>query len=49
MHLNIRMATGCVDAIFKAQFAILLTSLKLTVLKVEEISHFECSGELSEW
>ena len=30
VHLNIRMATVCVDSIFKAQFAILMTSLKLT-------------------
>ena len=27
---GLRMATGCVDSIFKAQYAFLMTSLKLT-------------------
>ena len=30
VNSNVGMATGCVDLIFKAQCAILMTSLKLT-------------------
>ena len=30
VHSNVRMATGRVDSIFKAQCAILMTSLKLS-------------------
>ena len=30
VHSNVRMATCCVDSLYKAQFAILMTSLKLT-------------------
>ena len=30
VHSNVRMSTGYVDSIFKAQYGILMTSLKLT-------------------
>ena len=30
VHSNVRMATGCVDSIFKTQCTIFITSMKLT-------------------
>ena len=31
VYSNVRMATGCVDSMFNAQCAILMTSLKVTI------------------